>query len=55
MKLLKIDKIKVNNILIALVLGSKIISDTVGMTSILLIGIIIAYIINNFEKKIKKQ
>lgn len=55
MKLLKIDKIKVNNILIALVLGSKIISDTVGMTSILLIGIIIAFIINNFEKKIKKQ
>lgn len=55
MVLFKRNKIAINNVLIALILGSKIISDTVGFSTIILLVSIIVLIINNFDKKIKIQ
>ena len=55
MVLFKRNKIALNNFLIALILGSKIISDTVGLGLIILIGAIILLVINNFEKKVKTR
>lgn len=53
MALFKRNKIEINNILIALILGSKIISDTIGFSSIILPSAILLLIVNNFEKKVK--
>ena len=55
MVLFKRNKIAINNVLIALILGSKIISDTVGFSTIILLVSIIVLIINNFDKKTKIQ
>ena len=55
MNSLKRDKIKINNVLISLMLGSTIISDTIGFGLVILIVTMVLIIVNNFDRKVNKK